>query len=127
MATIRLYRTEAASRGLDTSSSPVQPTRPERSLALTSDDHLVAILDAPHAPGETMMAGFARKEHELGAAFAQLSVFESRALHARLSNPKTGDVLANKFARLTLERRTRLLAFLGDVRRRLAMAGRRSS
>jgi hypothetical protein len=39
---------------------------------------------------------------------------------------KPGDELANKFARLTWERRGRLIGFLADARRREAIAaGRR--
>ena len=109
-----------------TTSTP-QPTVAIRPPAAqrpdTIDARLIAILDAPLAPGETAMNGFARKEHELGAVFAKLSVMESRAIGARLANPKEGDELANKFARLTVERRTRLLTFLADAGRR-AMCGR---
>ena len=125
MATVCLFRNEDPSRGLGASSPPVQPTAPALRPTATSDERLVAILDAALAPGETAMVGYARKEHELGAVLAQLSVLESRAMHARLSCPKAGDDLASKFARLTTERRTRLLAFLADARRRAAMAGRR--
>ena len=125
MATICLFRSEDVLRGLGASSSPIHPTAAARLLTATSDNRIISILDAPLAPGETAMAGFARKEHELGAVFAQLSVFESRAMHARLSHPKAGDDLANKFARLTIERRTSLLAFIADARRRAAIAGRR--
>ncbi len=92
----------------------------------TVDARLIAILDAPLGTGETAAVGFARKEHELGAMFAELSVLEARALQARLANAKRGDELANKFARLTCERRGRLINFLADARRREALAvGRR--
>ena len=129
MPTFSLYRTEDAPRGLGTSSPPGQPTVAIRPSAAprpqTTDARLIAILDAPLAPGETTMTGFARKEHELGAVFAQLTVFESRAMHARLANPKLSDELATRFARLTIERRSRLLSFLADARRRAAIAGGR--
>jgi hypothetical protein len=90
----------------------------------TLDGRLIAILDAPLASGETAMTGYQRKEHELGAVFASLSVLDARAMHARLSACKAADELAHKFARLTLERRTRLLDFLANARRREARAGR---
>lgn len=129
MATISLFRSEASAAGLGLSSSPGQPTvaiRPaDAPRPQTVDARLIAILDEPLAPGETAMVGFARKEHALGAVFATLNVFESRAIHARLANPKAGDELANKFARLTAERRSRLLAFVADARRRAAIAGGR--
>ena len=86
------------------------------------DAALLAVLEAALAPGETVHAGFQRKEAELRAAFASLSVLESRALHARLAHPRSGDALAAAFARLTIERRMRLLAFIADARRREAVA-----
>lgn len=110
------------------------PRIPEPTIAIrppsaprpdTMDARLIALLDAPLVPGETAAGGYARKEQELGAVLATLSVLESRALHLRLTMLKSGDELANKFARLTIERRTRLLNFLADVRRREAIAGRR--
>ena len=88
------------------------------------DAALIAILDAPLHPGETAHAGFLRKEVELGETLATLTVLESRALHARLSNRKTGDTLAEKFSRLTIERRTRLIGFLATARRRAANPSR---
>ena len=97
--------------------APKQPT-----VASTLDARLLAILDAPLAPGETAKTGFARKESELLAVLATLPVLDARTLQARLSRPTTTDVLASTFARLTIERRTRLLSFLADVRRREAIA-----
>jgi hypothetical protein len=91
-------------------------------IASSCDAHLVAILDAPLRMGEPTNVGFARKERELGAAFAALPIFDQRALHARLANPKPGDALAEKFGRLIAERRIRLINFLGDARRRAALA-----
>ena len=89
------------------------------------DAKLLAILDAPLHEGEPAQVGFARKERELGTAFAALPIFDQRALHRRLSNVREGDALAAKFARLTQERRTRLLSFLADARRRAAVAKER--
>ncbi|CAN5916058.1 hypothetical protein BH11MYX2_BH11MYX2_25110 [soil metagenome] len=68
------------------------------------------------------MWGFHRKERELIAALDTLTVAESRALQSRLANPKEGDELANKFARLTIDRRARVLSFLADAGRREALA-----
>jgi hypothetical protein len=103
---------------------PSEPgiTPPPSPRADTPDGKLIAIIDAPLLPGETAMFGFQRKERELLAAINVLTVNESRLLHARLSNPKEGDELANKFARLTVERRARVLSFLADARRREAVA-----
>ncbi|HEY1550979.1 MAG TPA: hypothetical protein VGG28_24290 [Kofleriaceae bacterium] len=83
---------------------------------------MIAILDAPLREGETFVAAFARKERDLAAAFSTMPIFDQRALHARLSNPRSGDMLADKFGGLVSERRGRLLAFLGDARRRAAVA-----
>ncbi|MEO8704690.1 MAG: hypothetical protein ABI867_31835 [Kofleriaceae bacterium] len=94
-------------------------------IPVTIDARLLVILDGPLATGETFAAGYARKEADLGTAFAQLTPADARALHARLATPRLGDELATKFARLTIERRTRLLTFLADARRRQALTARR--
>ena len=89
-------------------------------VASSYDARLAEIIAAVLTPGEHALVDFARKERELGEAFAVLPLLDRRALHTRLSNPKVGDPLPAKFARLTLNRRTRLIAFLGDARRRAA-------
>jgi hypothetical protein len=89
------------------------------------DAELIRILDAPLAYGMTAREGFMRKEADLRAAFAAQPVATQRALHARLSNARAGDELATKFHQLTAERRTRLLSFLADARRREALAAAR--
>ena len=91
-------------------------------IASSHDAALLAILAAPLRLGETAQLGFLRKEAELRAAFAALSVTDARALHVRLANPRPGDTLAEKFAGLVVERKQRLLVFLGDARRREAIA-----
>ena len=106
-------------RGYVVGSAP--STRPTSSA---HDAALIAILEAPLHAGETALIGFARKEAELRSAFAALSVIESRALQARLANPRSGDLLAAAFMRLTAERRARLINFLADARRREALAPR---
>jgi hypothetical protein len=98
---------------------------PLRGDSSTCDVALIRILDAPLAFGMTAREGFMRKEAELRAAFAALPVATQRALHARLSNPRADDEFAVTFHRLTAERRTRLLNFLADARRREALAAAR--
>jgi hypothetical protein len=90
-------------------------------IAAAHDARLLAILDRDdsHVPA---LVAFARKEKELGEAFAALPILDQRALHARLSIVREGDTLADKFNRLTQERRARLLNFLADARRRAAQA-----
>jgi hypothetical protein len=111
-------------------SYPRTPTPPRTSAAVihtsttiasAHDARLLAILDAP-TTGEPALVAFARKERELGAAFAALPILDQRALATRLAKPRAGDVLADKFGRLTAERRTRLINFLNDARRRAAMS-----
>jgi hypothetical protein len=101
------------------------PLRTAIAAATASDTALIAILDAPLDHGMTAREGFLRKEGELRAVFAALPVAAQRALHARLSNPRAADELATKFHNLTAERRTRLLNFLADARRREALAAAR--
>ncbi|MDX2091734.1 MAG: hypothetical protein SFX73_27990 [Kofleriaceae bacterium] len=93
--------------------------RPPETLA----GRLIALLDAPCTPYETLDEGFARKERELGAMFAALAAGEARAMRFRLTACKAGDELANKFARLSLERRARLLVLLLENRGRPADDG----
>ena len=73
-------------------------------------------------PSGSAREGHTAKEHEIGSLFIRLTVLEAWTLHKRLSNPAVGDPLAAAFARLVIERRSRLLAFLGDARRRAALA-----
>lgn len=95
-------------------------------IAAAHDARLLAILDQDlsHAPAAI---AFSMKEKQLGDAFAALPVFDQRALHTRLSSVRPGDLLAERFNRLAPERRTRLLNFLGDARRRAAQAATRKS
>ncbi len=98
----------------------VMPTRDTSPI----DARVIAIIDAP-ITGETALGGFARKEAELRDAFASLSLADARALHKRLSIPQPGDVVVDKLGRFTAERRTRLVQFLADARRREAFASAR--
>jgi len=119
-ADIRARLARGASAGEpQASSSPVAASAP------SCDAALLPVLTSPLHPGETAFGGYQRKEHALRAAFAALSVLAARALHARLSACRADDALALAFSRLTIERRTRLLAFLADARRREALAATR--
>jgi hypothetical protein len=101
--------------------APARPARRASAPPTASDASLIAIIEAPLQSGETASCGFARKEAELREAFAALSILESRALHSRLWNPRSGDRLAAAFMRMTAERRARLINFLADARRREAL------
>ncbi len=104
---------------------PVEVKRPKRvetPLDTEKEANLISILLAPLQHGETAHFGFARKEAELVTAFAAFTVNESRTVHARLANPRGNDPLAAAFMRMTYERRTRVIGFLADARRREALA-----
>jgi hypothetical protein len=88
------------------------------------DTAILSILDVPVGTGETIALAYQRKEAALLNVFAALDVNTSRVMHARLSLPRAGDTVAERFGRLTMDRRGRLLAFLADVRRRHALATR---
>lgn len=62
------------------------------------------------------------KEKEILEVFASLTVLESWHLHKRLSIAAADDALVVAFGRMIVERRNRLMAFLGDARRRAAIA-----
>lgn len=59
--------------------------------------------------------------------FATLDARTARALHHRLALPRQHDALAELFGRFTVERRTRLLKFLEDTRRREAVGTARAT
>ena len=100
------------------------PPRARVPLCGPHDDAILTILAAPLRAGETAHAGFRRKEYELGTLFGQLPVDDTRTLHARLGNPRDGDLVAQRFHLLTAERRARLVAFLADAPRRAALRAR---
>lgn len=107
--------------------APVTPLAvPIATLPTAIEDAILTVLTAGPLPGETTSVAFQRKERELGARFAALTVVQSMDLHDRLSNPDDRDALARQFQRLVAERRARLLTFLADARRREAIASVRA-
>lgn len=89
-------------------------------LSAMHEAHISRLLAAEVRAGETIDAAFRRVEVEVATRFAELDPLEARALHQRLAMPVENDGLAARFGRLTLERRTRLLAYLADAPRRAA-------
>src|SRR5688572_11188026 len=83
---------------------------------------MIEALGSKPLAGETIEIAYRRIERELGEQFARLSPLQARALKLRLEQPREGDILATRFNRLVVQRKTRLLAFLGDARRREALA-----
>jgi hypothetical protein len=86
---------------------------------------IINALEEKPLPGERIADAFQRKERVVGSLFASLSVDDARSLHRRLCIPGKDDVIAARLARLTPERRARLIAFLGDARRRAALGARK--
>jgi len=82
---------------------------------------MLEVLGSKPGAGETIEIAYRRCESQLGALFAKLSPLQARALKLRLEQPREGDILATRFNRLVVQRRQRLLAFLGDARRRDAL------
>ncbi len=98
------------------------PRAPSGALSPEAERAILDALASSPRAGETVALAFQRIEHQVGLLFAKLTVLQARALHRRLSQPVEGDALAARFGRLVRERRLRLLAFLGDARRREALA-----
>lgn len=90
---------------------------------VANEREITAVLTTRLAAGEQALAGFLRKEIELRDLFSKLSVRDARELHRRLTLGIAGDPIAPQFARLTGDRRVRLLAFLADAPRRNAVQG----
>ena len=88
------------------------------SISMAIEDTIIEILATSPAYGETIEAAYRRKERELAVLFASLTRIEAAALQRRLTAPRADDVLAQRFARLVVERRTRLLALLAETPRR---------
>ena len=82
------------------------------------EDEIIAVFDAPRVDDEQLELTFRRKERQLAAIFARLVPAESLALQRRLTLAIPGDPIAQRFGGLVPARRTRLLTFLAEARRR---------
>jgi hypothetical protein len=83
------------------------------------DQRIIATIHAP-MDGVSAQTAYREKEHQLGAILAMLTVADAQSLHRRLTIPASDDPVAAAFARLTKDRRDRLVQFLADARRRAA-------
>jgi hypothetical protein len=90
------------------------------------EQEILAVLDAPPQAHEQIAFAFQRKENELRVLFDRLTLEDSRELLRRLTLRVSGDCIADRMERLNADRRARLIAFLGDARRREAIRGARS-
>jgi hypothetical protein len=77
------------------------------------ETELARIIEEPAAPGESLQRAFDRKERELRALFLSLTRAESFALHAKLLAER--DTADSLLARLTDQRRSRVLACLTEI------------
>ena len=101
----------------------VETVEPEVTTAIeqmSCEQTMIDVLTSSPHYGETIELAYRRKERELTELFATLARGEAATLHKRLSDPRDGDTLASRFARLVIDRRTRLLAILADAPRREA-------
>ena len=94
----------------------VEPELPniERDHMLEAVAH---ILDGQPESGESVLRGFDRKERELRAFFDRLDPDDRAALLLRLTAGADDPIIA-KLARLSTERRQRLIASLAEAPRR---------
>lgn len=86
------------------------------------DLRIIEAICGSSADGRSAYAIFREKEQQVAAIFAALSLSQAQALHRRLTLPASDDPVVAAFARLTRERRDRLVQFLADARRRAAQA-----
>jgi len=93
----------------------IQPAKPALTVRMRSiiESEVARIIDAMPAHGESVQRAFDRKEHELRTLFQSLTRAESIALHSKLSIDR--DNPASALARLTAERRNRVLARLAEL------------
>jgi hypothetical protein len=92
---------------------------------VVGEHEIISVLTTRPVAGEQAAAAFQRKEVELRAILSKMSVLDAQELHRRLTLALADDPIAGQFARLTIERRVRLLAFLADAHRRHALQGTR--
>ena len=93
------------------------PTSPDHEL----ETRIIAILEEPAAPGELASDVFQRKEDALWNLFTTVPAVAAFSLHRRLTIAHPDDDLSNRFQRMVVDRRNRLLDYLGDPRRRAAL------
>lgn len=98
------------------------PPRASSPVIVPNERDLLAVCNAPIDPADGHRVGNEKKEQQLVSLFDRLSSSEALALHKRLANPQIADELAMAFEhRLSIERRKRLLAYLGSAKRRAAL------
>jgi hypothetical protein len=90
----------------------------------TLETRLLEILNAPPDTLLTTREAFGRKEVALYDAIAAAPMLEVWHLHKRVSVGRSDDQLLKGLARLAPDRRAKVIAFMGDARRREALRSR---
>lgn len=102
--------------------APVAELEPD--LPIVVRDHVLdsvsLVLDSEPEPGESVQSGFDRKEHALRACFDRLDPDSRAATSLRLATGAPDDPIVGKLARLSTERRQRLISSLAEAPRRRA-------
>lgn len=124
-SSLRLVRPEPREPETDRLAPAAVPALPFTWKAIEHETAIIELIDSKF-PGEIASEVFRRKEHALGAIFASLSITDAWQLHRRLTVSSPLDPIATRFGRLVADRRARLINFLGDARRRSALAAPRS-
>jgi hypothetical protein len=137
MSSLRIYANHPGTASTRTTSSLTDPDDDDAPLVVARiparaaimwpaigpeiEQAILEILQAARGQ-EIVSEAFRRKEQELRAVFVAFTPIEAGSLLRRLSNPGPGDVLAEQFGRLVVERKQRLLAVLASAPRRAAIA-----
>lgn len=93
------------------------PVAPESGL----EHLLIEILRAPADQTLTVREAYARKEQALCDVIAAAPFIEVWMLHKRVTIGRSDDQLVAALQRLSPERRTKVIAFMADARRRDAL------
>jgi hypothetical protein len=88
------------------------------SISHEIETKIVAVLRRPRNVNESHAEYGTNREAELCVLFAELDVTRAFHLRRRLETARADDLLSSSFQRLVVDRRQRLLRFLGDARRR---------
>ncbi len=104
--------------------APVADVSITKPVTISIEHQIAALIVRPIEPGEGHRTGNDRKERELLMLLETLTAVEALTLRRRLACSRPDDALAMAFGRLVVERRTRVLAFLDDTRRGIALRQR---
>lgn len=87
-------------------------------MASTLEGTLIALLVSPSDPRFTVREAYERKERALCEAIAAAPFIDVWTLHKRVTIGRSDDPFVAALQRLSPERRTKVVAFMADARRR---------